>query len=643
MFLSRLSLAAFLLTVSWHLGLSMELPLVAWIASALIVLAAIGVLNVERPTWGLLFVLFATGALTGNQVLEDWAIENTWPQENGFGAGIMISLLLFMVWSFAARPQSGSQTVVDRDTQNILVWGLLSLLMIRPTDAMLVNLFGQMAPITALIGMVLACITLLADRCGPMLWQRLLLLLPAFLVLPLALTGLAAGQGPLVAALGQLMPSPREYTPTGFSPRQTLRASIFLRPSNDPVMRIQTDALVDRYLAGNRLVSLNEELVWLPSERPVRSLSTIDAELLDNNQWRYPLANHHYRGSNAPSASSTVYSLNNSDYLFVTPGTSHVSGRFDAISRNAADVLTPNYERGADPRWQMEIGGNATPDQVNPETLNLPAFWDGPLQARAVEFAGADRQATTDNIVSYFLGRDYALQTDFDPQQPFHDFFLNERAGYCFWFASATTLALRANGIPSRLVGGYLVHEQLSEELWLVRERDAHSWVEWQDEQGYWHTVDPTPASMDVFFGGYSSSPASQWYHRLAGQWQMFIDRILENRLAANLVTWGGLAILVFLFVREYRRLRQRGTNKDQLGKRWQTLWQRFLRLTQLPSHPSWTATQYADNLPANWSPQRRASVQNFLQHYQQARFSATQETALAEMEQSLQTLKAVQ
>ncbi|HIA05094.1 MAG TPA: transglutaminase domain-containing protein, partial [Myxococcales bacterium] len=49
-----------------------------------------------------------------------------------------------------------------------------------------------------------------------------------------------------------------------------------------------------------------------------------------------------------------------------------------------------------------------------------------------------------------------------------HDFFLNEKAGYCFWFASATTLALRANGIPSKLVSGYMVHERLSSQLWLV-------------------------------------------------------------------------------------------------------------------------------------------------------------------------------
>ncbi|CAN0496362.1 unnamed protein product, partial [Discosporangium mesarthrocarpum] len=248
-------------------------------------------------------------------------------------------------------------------------------------------------------------------------------------------------------------------------------------------------------------------------------------------------------------------------------------------------------------------------------------FWDEELQAHSAGFAADNRQATADNIVTYFLGRDYTLQTDFDPQQPFHDFYLNDKAGYCFWFASATTLALRANGIPSRLVGGYLVHEQLNEELYLVRERDAHSWVEWQDEDGYWHTVDPTPASIAAFFGGYDSPPLSQWYHRLAGQWQAFVDAVLDNQFAATAITWGGLGVLVFLFAREYRRIRTRREAGTDTARRWRRLWQRFLKTTGLPEQPSWTAAAYAANLPQDWDEQRRASAQRFLEIYGQYRF----------------------
>ena len=637
---SHIGLGLLIALLSWHFALSMELPLVGWLGSGLAALAGARLLTVERPTAGLIFVLFATGALTGNQVLENWAVEDSWPQDNGFGAGVLISLLLYLLWRYASRDPAESQQIIGRDSQSIIVWALLSLLMINPAESTLLTVFGHTAPVLTLAGMVLACLIMLADHAGKQFLQRLALLAPAVMLLPLMLTSLNYGQGPVIAALGNIMPRGGDYTPTGFSPYQTLRSSVFLRPSNDPVMRIRSESIPGRYLVGNRLSILNSELVWLPSERPVVSWGSFDAELLPGDEWRYPLANHQYASQAQVNSQMSITSLQGDDYLFVPPDVSAITGRFSSISRNAADALTPNYERGSDPRWQVETGGNLQADSENPDNLLLPGFWDEELQAHSESLAGEDRQGTADRIGNYFLARDYALQTDFDPDKPFHDFFLNERAAYCFWFASATTLALRANGIPSRLVGGYLLNEQLADDLWLVRERDAHSWVEWQDEAGYWHTMDPTPSSITAFFGGYQSSPASQWYHRLASQWQALIDRILENQLAATAITWGGLLILVFLFAREYRRLQKRRAAYSDLGLRWQKLWQGFLKVTQLPSQPQWTASTYAKQLPSNWDPQWQASVREFLQQYQQWRFAENQQDSLQQAEQALSRLK---
>lgn len=77
--------------------------------------------------------------------------------------------------------------------------------------------------------------------------------------------------------------------------------------------------------------------------------------------------------------------------------------------------------------------------------------------------------------------------------------------------------------------------------------------MEWQDEQGHWHTVDPTPASITSFFGGYQSSQASRYYHYAAGLWQRLIDAVLADEFTANAVRYGGVLILIFLFAREYR------------------------------------------------------------------------------------------
>ena len=98
MSLGNMFLALFLALLSLQLGLSMELPIVAFIGGGLSLFGGFRIVAVERPTWGLLFVLFATGGFVGNQVLEEWAVEGSWAQSNGLGAGIVLSFLVYLLW-----------------------------------------------------------------------------------------------------------------------------------------------------------------------------------------------------------------------------------------------------------------------------------------------------------------------------------------------------------------------------------------------------------------------------------------------------------------------------------------------------------------------------------------------------------------
>lgn len=634
--LGNVFLALFLALLSLQLGLSMELEPVAWIGGGLSVLGSFRLVKIERPTWGLVFVLLAAGGFLGSQVLEDWAVEGSWAQTNGLGAGLVLSLLAYLLWLFAARQQSNSEMAMDRDTQTILVLGLLLGLLISPPDSTVVMLFGMPVAVLTVTAILLASLALIADRCAGGLLSRLLLLVPLLLIVPMMVALLGRVQGPTIAALANLFPSSGNSSRIGFSPYQQLNASSFLRPSTRAVMRIDSATQPNQYLAGNRLVTLNEDMVWRPSLLQRRSLTTFDAEGLASGEWRFEMDNHHVDNGNAAPQELTIHSLRNDNYIFVSPGTTHVSGSFSVMSNSQADVWTPVYDRGADKRWRLETNGNTTPDTSNEESLQLPNFWDTTLQQKSQEFLGDQPQQTVDNVLSHFRARPYSLRTNFDADLPFHDFFLNDRAGYCFWFATATTLALRANGIPSRVVGGYVIHERLSSNLWLVRERDAHSWVEWQDDEGYWHTIDPTPASIEAFFNGYQSLQLSVWYHYLAGQWQILIDRILANEMVANAVRYGGLLILAFLFVREYRRLRGERDRLDSRVQRWQKLWQQFLSISSLPANNSWTATTYAENLPATWPQAWEVAVREFLQNYNLHRFSNGDEQAISIVKNSL-------
>ncbi len=79
---------------------------------------------------------------------------------------------------------------------------------------------------------------------------------------------------------------------------------------------------------------------------------------------------------------------------------------------------------------------------------------------------------------------------------PLEHFLFDTKAGYCQHFSGAMALLLRFGGIPARVATGFSpggFRKRQGE--WVVRDRDAHSWVEaWFDGIG-WATFDPTPTA----------------------------------------------------------------------------------------------------------------------------------------------------
>lgn len=140
-------------------------------------------------------------------------------------------------------------------------------------------------------------------------------------------------------------------------------------------------------------------------------------------------------------------------------------------------------------------------------------------------------------------------------RDPILAFLTEHRTGHCEYFASAMTLLSRTLGIPTRVVGGYLVVERNPlADHWTVRDRNAHAWVEaWVD--GRWQTYDPTPPS------GLAAHMPKQ-----ASQWQQLEDAARAKASAAlayvvaNLAWLAPLALvaaLLFLFRRELRAWRR--------------------------------------------------------------------------------------
>jgi len=78
----------------------------------------------------------------------------------------------------------------------------------------------------------------------------------------------------------------------------------------------------------------------------------------------------------------------------------------------------------------------------------------------------------------------------------------NYRTGYCEQFAASMAVMARLLGIPSRVVLGFSPGTILEDGRVVVRDRNAHAWVElWMSTQG-WVRFDPTPRGDTVGTSG---------------------------------------------------------------------------------------------------------------------------------------------
>lgn len=77
---------------------------------------------------------------------------------------------------------------------------------------------------------------------------------------------------------------------------------------------------------------------------------------------------------------------------------------------------------------------------------------------------------------------------------PIEHFLFSTREGHCEYFASAMTALCRSVGVNARMVAGYVAAEFNSATgRYVIRESNAHAWVEAEAGKGNWRRYDPTP------------------------------------------------------------------------------------------------------------------------------------------------------
>jgi protein-glutamine gamma-glutamyltransferase len=132
------------------------------------------------------------------------------------------------------------------------------------------------------------------------------------------------------------------------------------------------------------------------------------------------------------------------------------------------------------------------------------------IQALAREIAGSGDSLAQAQRVERHLATEYGYTLDFvgrgTSEDPISDFLFRYRSGHCEYFATAMVFMLRSVGIPARFVTGFLGSEPSALGYHIVRQSNAHAWVEaWIPGRG-WQVFDPTPPA-----GRPVTQPQSLW------------------------------------------------------------------------------------------------------------------------------------
>lgn len=178
------------------------------------------------------------------------------------------------------------------------------------------------------------------------------------------------------------------------------------------------------------------------------------------------------------------------DDVHAYAGTHYIAYSRDAMSMVRAGAGKPLHD--VDPAAVAPF--LALPPSLSPRVIELAKkITLGRTNAPAKLLAILDWLRTT---------HDYTTNLQRNPAiaDPLEDFLFEQKAGHCEYFASATAVLLRAAGVPSRYVNGFLGGEWNEIGHYVaVRENRAHSWAEaYMGELG-WMRVDATPPNRGLF------------------------------------------------------------------------------------------------------------------------------------------------
>ena len=176
--------------------------------------------------------------------------------------------------------------------------------------------------------------------------------------------------------------------------------------------------------------------------------------------------------------------------------------------------------------------------------------------------ASADTNYARAHAIDLYLRTHYGYTLKLPGRRvpdPLAYFLFERKKGHCEYFASAMTVMLRTLGIPARVVNGFRGGEYNDlTNSYIVREKDAHSWVEAYFPEFGWVTFDPTPAG-DTVSGNGSFSRVALYMDAASELWREWVinyDFTHQMKLSADIssTTRHAQFTLTSWLINKYRR-----------------------------------------------------------------------------------------
>jgi transglutaminase-like putative cysteine protease len=200
--------------------------------------------------------------------------------------------------------------------------------------------------------------------------------------------------------------------------------------------------------------------------------------------------------------------------LFAAPFADSITGRFPSVQMDVVGALSLPFPSSSRIEYTVV---SRTPTVLPDDHLPQPVSYSERFVRHFLESQGVSeriaalaRSVTADKASRFDMAQAierhltshyrYSLDVPLANQaNPIEEFLFSRKTGYCEHYATAMVLMLRSIGIPARLVTGFLATEWNDYgNYYVVRQQDAHAWVELHLPRSGWIMMDHGHVSAPV-------------------------------------------------------------------------------------------------------------------------------------------------